>query len=72
MSKNPSEIRSDVLKLATEYMQFEYLNNLEYVERMRSNGGMTSKEISELIKPYTFEDVMKKTTEMYKFVQKTL
>ncbi len=66
--KSPFQIRSEVLQLAKEYMDKQTAMNLEYTKKMQELGKMQAEEAIALIKPYTFEELMKKAQEMYSFV----
>lgn len=68
MSKNPFEIRAEVLELAKEYMDKQIQMNTEYVEKLQEVGKVNADEYMKAFTPYTFEDMMKKAQEMYSFV----
>lgn len=68
MSKNPFEIRAEVLELAKEYMDKQIQMNTEYVEKLQELGKVNADEYMKAFTPYTFEDMMKKAQEMYSFV----
>lgn len=68
-SKNPFEIRADVLALAQKYIEDSYRINVEYTQKLVEQGQKTSKDLMEAMQPYTFEDVMEKAQKMYNFVQ---
>lgn len=67
-SKNPYEIRSDILELAKEYMDKQSELNSEYAKKLMEAGNVGRQEYLEAFKPYSFEDLMAKATEMYSFV----
>ena len=69
-SKNPFQIRSEVLELAKEYMDKQIEMNIEYAEKMQELGKLRSDEYMESFKPYSFEELMQKAQEMYSFVSK--
>lgn len=57
-SKNPFEIRSEVLELAKEYMDKQTAMNIEYAEKMQAIGNIKMEEYTKAFKPYTFDDLM--------------
>ena len=71
-SKNPFEIRADMLKLAKDYMDQQYHMNIQFYENMMVEGKKATKEIEdelkEAYKMYTTEELMAKAKEMYSFV----
>jgi hypothetical protein len=69
-SKNPFEIRSEVLELAKEYMDKQVAMNIEFAEKMQALGKIKADEYAEAFKPYTFDQLMEKAKEMYNFVSK--
>lgn len=69
-NKNPFEIRADMLKMAKDYMDQSWHNNLELAQRMYTNSKISTEQFQEAFKPYSMEALMEKATEMYKFVSK--
>lgn len=69
-NKNPFEIRSEVLRLAKEYMDTHYRLNAEYAQKLRDIGRVQRDEYLTAFKPYTFDELMEKAKEMYGFVSK--
>ena len=69
-NKNPFEIRADMLKMAKDYMDQSWNNNLELAQRMYTNSKISTEQLQEAFKPYSMEGLMEKATEMYKFVSK--
>ena len=69
-NKNPFEIRADMLKMAKDYMDQSWNNNLELAQRMYTNSKISTEQFQEAFKPYSMEALMEKATEMYKFVSK--
>lgn len=67
-NKNPFEIRSDMLKLAKEYMDQQCQMNMTFAEEMYKAGQKTLEEMQEECKMYTMDDLMEKAKEMYSFV----
>lgn len=68
MSKNPFEIRSEMLQLAKDYMDQQYYMNKEFAEKMFEAGKKSMEELQEANKMYTMEELMEKAREMYTFV----
>lgn len=68
--KNPFELRADVLALAKEYMDKQVELNMTYAIQLGDRLALSADELKALYKPYTFEELMAKATEMYSFVQK--
>lgn len=68
--KNGYEIRANVLQLAKEYLENLHQVNLTYAKNMMELGQLQQEEYLKMIKPYTFDEYMKKAQEMYSFVEK--
>lgn len=68
MSKNPFEIRSEMLQLAKDYMDQQYYMNKEFAEKMFEAGKMQMEEMQKATKMYSMEELMEKAKEMYSFV----
>lgn len=73
-SKNPFEIRAEMLQLAKDYMDQQYHMNIQFVENMVAEGEKSRKDIEDQLKEaykmYSMEDLMEKAKEMYGFVSK--
>jgi len=81
-SKNPFEIRLEVLKMAKEMMDQSYNDSMNawwnlassYAEAANKTTGDFLKQSEELMKSkpamYSPEDIMKKAQELYSFVSK--
>lgn len=67
-SKNPFEIRADMLKLAKDYMDQQYNMNVQLMNDMYEQGKKNYEEVQEAYKMYSMEDLMNKAKEMYSFV----
>jgi len=67
-NKNPFEIRSEILELAKEYMDKQSELNSEYAQKMMEAGTVGREEYLKAFKPYSFDELMEKATEMYDFV----
>lgn len=70
MSKNPFEIRADMLSMAKEYMDKQYELNVSFAKDMLEQGKQTTEEFQKAIQPYSVEELMKKAQELYSFVSK--
>ena len=77
MTKNPFEVRLDVLKMAQEMLETEHkskeLKFKEQVETMRSSEQVPVQDILNYIdsnspKPYTENDVITRSSALYSFV----
>ena len=66
-SKNPFELRTEVLTMAKDYMDKQYEMNLEMSKKMIEAG---QKAVEEFPTMYTIEELTKKAQEMYLFVSK--
>jgi hypothetical protein len=67
-TKNPFEIRSDMLKLAKDYLDQQYHMNMQFAEKAYEAGQKTLEEMHEATKSYTTEELLTKAREMYSFV----
>ena len=67
-SKNPFEIRADMLKLAKDYMDQQYSMNVQLMNDMYEQGKKNYEEVQEAYRMYSMEDLMNKAKEMYSFV----
>ena len=68
MSKNPFELRAEMVQLAKDYMDKQYQMNLEFANDMYKQGLMQIEEVREQCKMYSIEEMMEKAKEMYSFV----
>jgi len=67
-SKNPFEIRADMLKLAKDYMDQQYHINMDFWRQQFEANKATTEEFQKACQPYSIEDLMEKAKEMYSFV----
>ena len=67
-TKNTFEIRSDMLKLAKDYLDQQYHMNMQFAEKAYEAGQKTLEEMHEATKSYTTEELLTKAREMYSFV----
>lgn len=75
MSKTPYEIRLELLQMAQEHLQKQYELNVSFaMEAMRKANDAQWKSLAEvqklMPKSFDMEDIIKKATELYCFVQK--
>jgi len=68
MSKNPFEIRADMLQMAKEYMDQIHETNNHYAAKMFELGQIQFEEYQKMTELYSVEELTKKATEMYSFV----
>ena len=68
MSKNPFEIRADVLKLAKDYMDAQHQLNIQLINDLYEQGKKNYHEVQEAHKMYSMDALMEKAKEMYSFV----
>lgn len=68
--KTGYEIRAQMLELAKSYLENMQKANLQYAEKMMELGQIQAEEYTNLLKPYSFEDMMKKAQEFYGFVER--
>jgi hypothetical protein len=69
-SKNPFEIRSDILALAKDYLDKQMQMNVEYTQKLYQTSHVSMEELKKAMTPYTMEELMEKAQEMYSFVTK--
>lgn len=69
-TKNPFEIRAEMIKLAKDYMDQQYHMNVQLANDMFEQGKKTYAEVQEVYKMYSIEELMEKAKEMYSFVSK--
>lgn len=70
MSKNPFEIRADMLQMAKEYMDQVQNMNTAIAAQMFELGQIQLEEYQKMTELYSVEELTKKATEMYSFVSK--
>jgi len=69
-TKNPFEIRAEMLQLAKDYMDQSYHMNLNFMQKAFEEGKKTFEEYQAATRMYSTEDLVKKAQEMYSFVSK--
>ena len=67
-TKNPFEIRAEMLQLAKDYMDQQWAMNVQFTEKMVEEGRKTIDEAQSAYEMYSIEDMMEKAKEMYSFV----
>ena len=67
-TKNPFEIRAEMLQLAKDYMDQQYHMNVQFAEQMVEQNKKTIEELQDTYKMYSMEELMAKAKEMYSFV----
>lgn len=68
MSKNPFEIRTEMLSLAKDYMDQQYHMNVQFAEKMMDAGKIQMEEFQKITEMYSMDELMDKAKEMYGFV----
>lgn len=68
MSKNPFELRAEMVQLAKNYMDQQYEMNVQFANDMYEQGKMQMDEVQKAYQMYTMDDLMKTAKEMYSFV----
>jgi hypothetical protein len=74
-TKNPFEIRMDILTMAKEYMDAQYDLQLKFFEKsmdqLSKSGNLNIETMQNMMpKMYSVEDLQKKAQEFYSFVAK--
>lgn len=69
-NKNPFEIRADILAMARDYMDKQYAINLELTKQMVEAGQKSVEDFQKASQMYSTEELMRKATELYAFVNK--
>ena len=73
MTKTPFEIRADLLKLAADHLEKQFTANFkfatEYNKAMLEAGTAATEALVKMPTYFTSEDVVKKASEFYNFVQ---
>ena len=72
-TKNPFEIRTEILAMAKEYLDKQYEINVQFANRAFDEAVKAGKTVASdwlqfAPKMYTIEDLMKKAQELYGFV----
>ena len=69
-TKNPFEIRAEMLAMAKDYMDQQWQMNLMFTERMFEEGKKSMEEVQDAMKLYSIEELQEKAKELYSFVSK--
>ena len=71
-SKNPFEIRADMLKLAKEYMDQQININADFAQTLIGESGKLTDEVRQQLKDastmYSSDELLDKAREFYSFV----
>ena len=70
MSKNPFEIRAEMLHMAKDYMDQAWHVNVDFSRQLFEQGKKTAEEMTKALEPYPMKDLMAKAQEFYGFVSK--
>lgn len=68
MSKNPFEIRAEMLQLAKDYMDQQYHMNIQLLQDLFAQGKIQMEELKLSSKLYSSEELLEKAKEFYGFV----
>jgi Tfp pilus assembly protein PilF len=69
-TKNPFEIRAEILQLAKDYMDQSHQLNLAFIQKAMEEGQKTFEDYQAAAKMYSTEELVKKAQQMYSFVSK--
>jgi hypothetical protein len=69
-TKNPFEIRTEMLAMAKDYLDKQWEMNYMFTNQMFEEGKKTAEEMQEAMKPYSMEELTEKAKELYSFVSK--
>lgn len=68
-TKNPFELRTEVLEMAKDYLDQQQKANTAFMEKALEEGKKSFEEYQAAVtKMYSMEDLMEKAKEMYSFV----
>ena len=70
MTKNPFEIRAEMIALAKEYLDQVTALNIDAATKLMEQGKMQVEEYQKAVQMYSMDDLMAKAQEMYSFVSK--
>lgn len=74
-TKNPFEIRTDLLAMAKDYLDKQWEMNIKFAEKAVAELNKASEDYSDKVKdlqpkPYTMGELIDKANELYAFVSK--
>ena len=69
-SKNPFEIRAEMLQMAKDYMDQQYQMNIQFMNDMYEQNMAKIEEVRDAYKMYSTAELMEKAKELYGFVSK--
>ena len=67
-TKNGYELRADILKLSTDYVENLARLNKDYAEALTQHGQITRDQYIALLTPPSMADILGYAEQMYKFV----
>jgi hypothetical protein len=67
-NKNPFEIRAEMLQLAKDYMDQQWMYNVDFTRQLFEQGKKSAEEMQEAMNMYSMDELMTKAKEMYSFV----
>ena len=68
-TKNPFELRTEVLEMAKDYLDQQQKANIAFMEKALEEGKKSFEEYQAAVtKMYSMDDLMEKAKEMYSFV----
>ena len=68
MNKNGYEIRADLVAVAKDYIEKQHALNVEYANKMLELGNINRQAYLDMLKPYTFDNIIEHANKMYEFV----
>lgn len=69
MTKNPFELRADVLAMAKDYLDEQYKVNMATSQKLFEVGEKSAAELQAALKPYTMQTLTETAKDMYSFVK---
>jgi hypothetical protein len=70
MTKNPFELRADVLAMAKDYLDEQYKINSNAAQQLHEVGQKTAAELQAAMEPYSVQTLTETAKDMYSFVSK--
>lgn len=68
MNKNGYEIRTELVAIAKDYIEKQHAANVEYANKLLELGQIHQAAYTEMMKPYSLEDIVKQASKIYEFV----
>lgn len=69
-TKNPFEIRAEMLAMAKDYLDQAWHLNVDFTRQMVEQNKASMEEMQKALTPYTMDELMDKAKELYSFVSK--